>query len=84
MLRRLAPALIQQLNAAFAAPAASAAVPCWFSAAAAAGMKRLYVGNLLFEATAEDLGKHFSNFGDVKDVVIPLDWRGRSRGYGKT
>eukprot|EP00775_Hariotina_reticulata_P012828 gene12828-12956_t len=81
MLRRLAPALIQQLNAVVAAPAASAAIPCWFSAAAAAAIKRLYVGNLLFEATAEDLGKHFSNFGDVKDVIIPLDGRGRSRGY---
>jgi hypothetical protein len=72
------------LNAVYAAPAASAAVPCWFSAAAAAAAaKRLYVGNLLFEATAEDLGKHFSSYGEVRDVVIPLDERGRSRGYGK-
>ncbi len=46
-------------------------------------MKRLYVGNLAFAATADDLRDLFSEFGDVTsaDVITDRD-TGRSRGFG--
>jgi RNA recognition motif-containing protein len=65
----------------------------WQATAAAAGVvpalhrlfstatKRLYVGNLPFDAKAEQVAKHFGLHGSVQDVVIPLDHLGRSRGY---
>lgn len=41
----------------------------------------IYVGNLLFEATPEDLIRVFSPFGEVKSVKIAQDSRGLSKGY---
>ena len=46
-------------------------------------MKRLYVGNLSFEATEADIEHAFSKYGDVKTVNIVKDREtGRSRGFG--
>ncbi|MFA4986048.1 MAG: RNA-binding protein [Candidatus Brocadiia bacterium] len=43
----------------------------------------IYVGNLSFKASEEDLRKEFSAFGEVKSVVIIRDREtGRSRGFG--
>lgn len=51
-------------------------------AAVAAG-KKLYVGNLSWGATADDLSGLFSKYGDVHDAFIPTDREtGRSRGFG--
>jgi len=44
---------------------------------------KLYIGNLSYETTAEDLTEYFSEFGEVADVYIPLDREtGSSRGFG--
>ena len=44
---------------------------------------RLYVGNLSFDATAEDLCEIFSRIGEVEDSLIVTRSRGgRSRGFG--
>lgn len=44
------------------------------------GQKKLYVGNLPFEAEYDQIKEHFEQFGDVKDLYIPL--RGdQSRGF---
>lgn len=44
---------------------------------------KLYVGNLSFGASEEDLKKLFSEVGTVQSVKIPLDpYSGRSRGFG--
>ncbi len=44
---------------------------------------RLYVGNLNFETTEEDLEKHFSQAGEVKSAEIIKDAdSGKSRGFG--
>ena len=43
----------------------------------------IYVGNLSFEATEEDIEQAFGQYGDVKSVSIVKDREtGRSRGFG--
>ena len=43
----------------------------------------IFVGNLLFEATEEDVRKLFEGFGSVASVAIVMDKKGReSRGFG--
>jgi len=45
--------------------------------------KRLYVGNLPFDATADGIRTAFEAFGTVHDVSIVTDRdTGRSRGFG--
>lgn len=44
---------------------------------------RIYVGNLPFRTTAEQLRELFAKHGTVNDCVIPVDRdTGRSRGFG--
>jgi nucleolin len=42
--------------------------------------KMLYIGNLYYEVTAEQLKTVFSRFGEVASVKIVYDNRGLSRG----
>jgi RNA recognition motif-containing protein len=43
----------------------------------------IYVGNLAYEVSSEDLGEVFREYGAVKRVHIPTDRdTGRSRGFG--
>ncbi|MBI5126856.1 hypothetical protein HZA76_00145 [Candidatus Roizmanbacteria bacterium] len=45
--------------------------------------KKLYVGNLLYEVTDEDLKTHFSTVGNVvSSTVIRFRDSGRSKGFG--
>ena len=45
--------------------------------------KRLYVGNLPFDATTEDIRTAFEAFGTVHDVSLVTDRdTGRPRGFG--
>ncbi len=45
--------------------------------------KKLYVGNLPFSATTEEIRDAFSAFGDVNDVSLITDREtGRPRGFG--
>jgi RNA recognition motif-containing protein len=45
--------------------------------------KSIYVGNLPWSATEEDVRKAFSNFGEVKSVKLVEDREtGRPRGFG--
>ena len=45
--------------------------------------KRLYVGNLPFDATAEDVRTAFEAYGTVHDVSLVTDRdTGRPRGFG--
>lgn len=45
--------------------------------------KKLYVGNLLYEITDEDLKTHFSQAGTVVSAnVIKFNDTGRSKGFG--
>lgn len=42
----------------------------------------IYVGNLSFQATEEDLKEVFSDYGPVKRVSLPMDREtGRKRGF---
>jgi RNA recognition motif-containing protein len=44
---------------------------------------RLYVGNLPYDVTEDELKQQFSPFGNVTDVSIPKDKdSGRSKGFG--
>jgi RNA recognition motif-containing protein len=44
---------------------------------------KIYVGNLSFEVTEEELRQEFSAFGNVESVTIITDrYSGRSRGFG--
>ncbi|KAJ5153829.1 uncharacterized protein N7500_009268 [Penicillium coprophilum] len=42
----------------------------------------LYIGNLFFDVTAEDLRKHFEKYGAVENALIVHDARGLSKGFG--
>ncbi|MGK7918295.1 MAG: RNA recognition motif domain-containing protein [Prochloraceae cyanobacterium] len=43
----------------------------------------IYVGNLSYEVTEEDLTNVFSEYGSVKRVYLPTDREtGRKRGFG--
>ncbi|KAF7516545.1 hypothetical protein PCG10_002069 [Penicillium crustosum] len=42
----------------------------------------VYVGNLFFDVTAEDLRKQFEKFGAVENAMIVHDARGLSKGFG--
>ena len=42
--------------------------------------KMLYIGNLYYEVTADQLKRVFSRFGEVESVKIVYDNRGLSRG----
>lgn len=45
--------------------------------------KRLYVGNLSYNATDEDLRSLFSKYGNVESASVLMDkMSGRSRGFG--
>jgi cold-inducible RNA-binding protein len=45
--------------------------------------KKLYVGNLSYDSTAEDVRALFAGAGEVVDVAIIMDREtGRSRGFG--
>lgn len=45
--------------------------------------KKLYVGNLPFRTTQEELESTFSQFGSVESVVLITDRQtGRSKGFG--
>ena len=44
---------------------------------------RIYIGNLSYGVTEEELRQQFAVFGEVTSVSIPVDRdSGRSRGYG--
>jgi cold-inducible RNA-binding protein len=43
---------------------------------------KIYVGNLSFDATEEELREEFTPFGNVESVAIPTDkYSGRPRGF---
>jgi len=45
--------------------------------------KKMYVGNLPFSSTEEDLRNLFSNYGEVQSANLIIDREtGRSRGFG--
>lgn len=45
--------------------------------------KKLFVGNLAWETTAEDLQQAFEKFGAISDSFVAKDkFSGRSRGFG--
>ena len=46
-------------------------------------MKKLYVGNLSYDVTKEELEKIFSEYGSVSDAIIISDRdSGRPKGFG--
>ncbi|HBD5567868.1 TPA: hypothetical protein KKL86_004835, partial [Escherichia coli] len=47
------------------------------------GMKKLYVANLSYDATKEDLQDFFEQWGQVESVTLPMERdTGRMRGFG--
>jgi len=46
-------------------------------------VKKLFVGNLPWAVTTDDLVQLFSQYGDVQDAIVLTDREtGRSRGFG--
>lgn len=44
---------------------------------------KLFVGNLPYEVTSEELGEFFSQFGEIEEAVVITDrMTGKSKGYG--
>jgi len=44
---------------------------------------KLFVGNLAWESTQDELKELFSQFGEIEDAVIITDrYSGRSKGFG--
>lgn len=45
--------------------------------------KKLYVGNISWDASDEDLKAHFASFGTIEEAMIITDrMSGRSKGFG--
>lgn len=45
-------------------------------------MNKIYVGNLNYTSTKEQLEEHFSQFGDISEVALPEDkFTGKPRGF---
>jgi RNA recognition motif-containing protein len=43
----------------------------------------IYVGNLSYQATEDDLREVFAQYGEIKRIVLPIDREtGRMRGFG--
>ena len=46
-------------------------------------MRKMYVGNIPYDATEEDLRNLFSEYGEIESLKIIQDkYTGRSRGFG--
>lgn len=46
-------------------------------------MKNIYVGNIPYSISGQDLGELFSSFGEVKSANVVTDREtGRSKGFG--
>lgn len=45
------------------------------------GAKKLYVGNLSFDSSKEDIEEFFSLYSEVKDVFIPVNKFDKPRGF---
>ncbi|MFC1622015.1 RNA recognition motif domain-containing protein [Patescibacteria group bacterium] len=46
-------------------------------------MKKLYVGNLPYSVTSEQLSELFTEFGEVLSAIVITDkYSGRSKGFG--
>lgn len=45
------------------------------------GQKKLYVGNLPFDASYDEIKEHFEQYGEVKDLYLPMR-DDRPRGFG--
>lgn len=44
---------------------------------------KIYVGNLSYNTTQDELRDHFSQFGNIQDVKLIMDMAtGRSKGFG--
>lgn len=44
---------------------------------------RIYVGNLPYSVTEDELKQEFANFGEVTAVTIPMDrYSGQAKGFG--
>jgi RNA recognition motif-containing protein len=54
---------------------------CVKSAGSSPRGTKLYVGNLNFSTTVEELQKAFAEYGEVKDVYLPSDYDGNPRGF---
>ena len=42
---------------------------------------KIYVGNLNFDTSMEEVKAAFSEYGEVKDVFMPSDYDGNPRGF---
>jgi RNA recognition motif-containing protein len=46
-------------------------------------MKKVYVGNLPYRITKEELSDHFEDCGSIQDIILIKDREtGRSKGFG--
>mmetsp|Transcript_5887 Transcript_5887/g.7440 ORF Transcript_5887/g.7440 Transcript_5887/m.7440 type:complete len:365 (-) Transcript_5887:1377-2471(-) len=43
---------------------------------------KIYIGNLNFDTTEEDLSAAFAAYGNVMDCFLPTDYEGNPRGFG--
>lgn len=45
-------------------------------------MTKIYIGNISYETTAESITEHFSQYGEVSSVYVPMDrYSGQPRGF---
>ena len=44
--------------------------------------KKLFVGNINWNASKEDLENIFSQYGELEEVILIKDENGRSKGFG--
>ncbi|MBW7954351.1 RNA-binding protein [Candidatus Gracilibacteria bacterium] len=44
--------------------------------------KKLFIGNINFKATKENLEEVFAQYGELEEVILVKDEQGRSKGFG--
>ncbi len=46
-------------------------------------LKKIYVGNLSYDVSKQDLEEHFSQYGEIEEAILIMDRdTGRSKGFG--
>ncbi|KAG0202928.1 hypothetical protein BGX28_004714 [Mortierella sp. GBA30] len=74
--------LLSFTKLAFAAPRLTLAVGTNTMAARAYATKKLFIGNIAWGTTDDEVKEFFGQYGQLQDVYLPKDQEGRTKGYG--
>ncbi|KAF9936257.1 hypothetical protein BGZ75_000517 [Mortierella antarctica] len=74
-------ALLSFTKMAFAAPRLTMALGANTMAARAYATKKLFIGNIAWGTTDDEVKEFFSQYGQLQDIYLPKDHEGRTKGF---